>query len=108
MHPLQKCLLIWFCQIAAFLNHLLDSSLVSLLQYRPAHALLQQLTDDLEPQISFLEELDVLRGPLEPFVRAYNSREKAPAEQDARQKEKESYKAAEVQLGLYQIEELFL
>ena len=92
----------------AFLNHLLDSSLVSLLQYRPAHALLQQLTDDLEPQISFLEELDLLRGPLEPFARAYNSTAKASTEQDARKKEKEAYQAAEVRLGLYQIEELFL
>ena len=107
MHPLQIFLLIWSCQVASFLNHLLDSSLVSLLQYRPAHALLQQLTDDLEPQISFLEELDVLRGPLEPFVRAYN-KAKAPAEQDARRKEKEAYQAAELRLGLYQIEELFL
>jgi hypothetical protein len=87
---------------------LLDSSLVSLLQYRPAHALLQQLTDDLEPQISFLAELDVLRGPLEPFVRVYNRRAKAPTEQDARQKEKEAYQTAELRLGLYQIEELFL
>ena len=108
MHPPQKGLPIWFCQVAAFLNHLLDSSLVSLLQYRPAHALLQQLTDDLEPQLSFLEELDVLRGPLEPFVRAHDSKEKAPTEQTARQKEKEAYKAAEIRLGLYQIEELFL
>ena len=50
----------------------------------------------------------MLRGPLEPFVRVYNSRVKAPTEQDARKKEKEAYQAAEVRLGLYQIEELFL
>jgi hypothetical protein len=78
------------------------------LQYRPAHALLQQLTEDLEPQISFLEELDVLRGPLEPFVRAYNRSAKATIEQDAKQRQKEAYQAAELRIGLYQIEELFL
>ena len=82
--------------------------MISLLQYRPAHALLQQLTDALEPQICFLEELDVLRGPLEPFARAHNRSAKAPIEQDARQKEKEAYQAAELRIGLYQVEELFL
>ena len=82
--------------------------MISLLQYRPAHALLQQLTDDLEPQISFLEELDVLRGPLEPFARAYHRSAKALIEQDARQKEKQAYQAAELRIGLYQVEELSL
>lgn len=107
-HLLQKYILICSYQIASFLNHLLDSSLVSLLQYRPAHALLHQLTDDLGPQVSFLEELDALRGPLEPFARAYNRSLKAPIEQDARQKQKEANQAAELRIGLYQIEELFL
>jgi len=58
--------------------------------------------------MTFLEELDVLRGPLEPFVRAYNRRAKAPTEQGARQKAKEARQVAELRVGLYQIEELFL
>ncbi|KDQ08863.1 hypothetical protein BOTBODRAFT_191478 [Botryobasidium botryosum FD-172 SS1] len=96
-----------------FLQTLLDASFISLLQHPPAHALLRRLLDHTTPQISALEDLEHLRGSLEPFLRAERSKAAKKADnnnnpkQDWRQRRKEERDAMPV-VGPYQLEELYI
>ncbi|PVG03662.1 hypothetical protein CPB86DRAFT_810725 [Serendipita vermifera] len=54
--------------LVTFLSHVLDAKLVDLLQYRPSHAILHSLYNHTLPEMGYLDSLEKLRGPLEPFV----------------------------------------
>jgi hypothetical protein len=41
---------------------------VDLLQYRPSHDVLRSLYNRTLPEMGYLDSLEKLRGPLEPFV----------------------------------------
>ncbi|TFY66636.1 hypothetical protein EVG20_g4452 [Dentipellis fragilis] len=59
-----------FDKVVDFLRHILDASFLTLLQYAPSHRLLRHLHAHLEPEVAFVDEVEQLRGPLEPFSRA--------------------------------------
>lgn len=98
------------CQVITFLQALLDASFVALLQYQPAHDPLRRILSFIEPEISFIDSLEPLRGVMEPFVQAQLLKEKAgefkesPAEWRKRKKQLEQ--RAGLDVGLYRLEEL--
>lgn len=106
---------IW-SQVLAFLQTLLDSSFLKLLTYPPSHSVLRDILSDLEPELAFTDEIEQLRGPLEPFVRAHakavheaaHGAQKPDLKVDWRRRRKEAHEQAGMAVGVYQIEELVL
>lgn len=102
-------------QVLAFLRAVLDSSFLALLQYTPSHRLLQRLSARLDPELAFIDEVEQLRGPLEPFAKA---QAKALAEGvqgarkdtqvDWRRRKKLQHEQTALAVGLYQVEELVI
>ena len=102
-------------QVLAFLRAVLDSSFLALLQYTPSHRLLQRLSARLDPELAFNDEVEQLRGPLEPFAKA---QAKALAEGvqgarkdtqvDWRRRKKLQHEQTALAVGLYQVEELVI
>ncbi|KAI0322531.1 hypothetical protein OF83DRAFT_1093764 [Amylostereum chailletii] len=97
-------------KIITFLRSLLDASFLALLQYPPAHTLLRRLSAHLEPELSFVEEVQQLRAPLELYVKAHAraSEKKDVVQQDWRQRRKAGHERATMGIGLYQVEELVI
>ncbi|KAG5635014.1 hypothetical protein H0H81_012717 [Sphagnurus paluster] len=102
-------------QVLAFLQALLDASFLTLLQYPPAHAVLRNLHALIEPQITQIDELELLRGPLENFAKAHSKAVKEAGQDkrkkvvtDWRQRKKQAHEQAGLSIGLYQVEELIL
>lgn len=94
---------------------MLDVSFISLLQYPPAYRTLRNLSTQVEPEISYSEQIERLRGSLEPFALAHRkaikeAREGKPKEPvgDWRQRKKQVHEQAGLGVGLYRLEELVL
>ncbi|THH18195.1 hypothetical protein EW146_g2730 [Bondarzewia mesenterica] len=56
--------------VIAFLRIILDASFLTLLQHTRSHRLLRRISAHLEPELTLIDEVDQLRGPLEPFAKA--------------------------------------
>ncbi|KAI0347456.1 hypothetical protein BDW22DRAFT_1351894 [Trametopsis cervina] len=103
-------------KIITFVQTILDSSFLSLLSYPPSFAILREILSYVEPEVTFTDDLDQLRGPLEPFVKAHNQMlrlaahgpEKPDLSVDWRKKRKEAHEQATIAVGVYQVEELIL
>ena len=97
-------------QVIAFLQALLDASFVALLQYQPSHDLLRRLLSYIEPEITFIDSLEPLRGVLEPFVKAQSLKEKTGTSEESpaewRKRKKQLEERAGLNVGLYRLEEL--
>lgn len=97
----------------SFLQAILDSSFIALLQFKPSHKILKKLFMHLDPQVTLTEELELIRGPLEPFARAqakaladaYGGRKKE-LDIDSRRRRKQAHDQSGIAVGLYQVEEL--
>lgn len=95
---------------------LLDSSFLIFLTYPPSHRVLRDIFSHLEPELTFTDDMEQLRGPLEPFVRAHakavheaaNGVQKPDLKVDWRRRRKVAHEQANMALGVYQIEELLL
>ncbi|KIJ56494.1 hypothetical protein M422DRAFT_238121 [Sphaerobolus stellatus SS14] len=102
--------------ILEFLQNIFDGHFFLLLQYQPSHAVLQQLSKILDLQLSSLNDLDRLQGPLETFARSRAKRQQSqqkPAVKSLddfqeKKRRREAYQAAELAIGQYQIEDLTL
>lgn len=97
-------------QVITFLQTLLDASFVALLQYQPAHDPLRRILSYIEPEITFIDSLEPLRGVLEPFVKAQLLKEKTGASKESpaewRKRKKQLEQRASLGIGLYRLEEL--
>ncbi|KAF8559460.1 hypothetical protein OG21DRAFT_737554 [Imleria badia] len=99
-------------KVITFFHTLLDASFVALLQYQPSHDLLRRILSYIEPEITFIDSLEPLRGALEPFMKAQVLKEKtgtskeSPAELRKRQKQLDE--RASLSVGLYRLEELVI
>lgn len=96
-------------QLVSFVSSLLDAVLLDLLQYRRAHRPLRIMSKRLAPYVPYLEGLDRLRGPLEPFVtaerrsrRPWDDHKKGPKGRDRKD---DNYA---LNANLYQVEEFFV
>ncbi|KAI0689236.1 hypothetical protein BC835DRAFT_264850 [Cytidiella melzeri] len=107
--PFADCL-----QILSFVQTILDSSFLSLLSYPPSYDILRRIFSYIEPEATFTDDLELLRGPLEPFVNAHSKMvheaahgpEKPDLTGDWRKKRKEAHEQAAIAVGVYQVEEL--
>ena len=105
-----------FWQVLTFLQTLLDSSFLTFLTYPPSHPILRDIFSHLEPELDFTDDVEQLRGPLEPFVRAHakavheaaHGVQKPDLKVDWRKRRKEAHEQAGMTVGAYQIEELVL
>jgi len=108
MPPLDKILL--------FTQAILDSSFLALLSHAPAHALLRSLLARLEPELALISELQSLKGPLQVFASAQSrsafltghGRSKGDAQADWRQRKKAQTEHRDMNIGIYQVEELVI
>lgn len=99
----------------SFLQVLLDTSFVSLLQFPPSHELLRNIMSHIEPEIGLHEHMGCLRGALEPFAKVQNRIVKERAEGTPRETPNEWRKRRKHQeqqialgVGLYRLEELII
>lgn len=102
-------------QILSFLQTLLDASFLTLLQHSSSHTILRSIFSQIEPELASLDQMEQLRGPLEPFVKAHTKAIKEAGEDkrkqpvvDWRQRRKQAHEQAGLSIGLYQLEELVL
>lgn len=99
-------------QIITFLHALLDASFVALLQYQPSYDLLRRILSYIEPEITFLDSLEPLRGALEPFMKAQALKERASVSKESpaewRKRKKQLEQQASLSVGLYRLEELVI
>ncbi|THH11741.1 hypothetical protein EW145_g480 [Phellinidium pouzarii] len=98
--------------ILSFLQAILDSSFLILLQNPQAHVLLQRLATDITPHAAVSDVLESLRGPLAPFAKAQSKAladvraGKRKDEVDWRKRRKQTQEQTAINLGPYQVEEL--
>ncbi|KAF8272086.1 hypothetical protein EI94DRAFT_1567074 [Lactarius quietus] len=100
-------------KILAFLRAILDATFVTLLQHTQSHPLLRRLSAHLQSEITVIDELQSLHGPLELFAR---TQEKATTEkqrppgplEDWRRRRKLAHEQASMGMGLYRVEELVI
>ena len=100
-------------KILAFLRAILDATFVTLLQHTQSHPLLRRLSAHLQSEITVIDELQSLHGPLELFVK---TQEKTTAEkqqrqgplEDWRRRRKLAHEQASMGVGLYRVEELVI
>jgi len=107
--------------IISFLHALLDSSFLTLLQHTPSHPLLRRIFEEqIESQIAFNDDLEVLRGTLQPFAkshtaaiadaarsgRAGGNKKIVDHQEDWRKRRRRIHEQNEMALGPYQVEEL--
>ncbi|KAF8897865.1 hypothetical protein BD779DRAFT_1465949 [Infundibulicybe gibba] len=100
-------------RILSFLQTLLDSSFLSILQHKPSHQVLKRLSANIQPEIVYIDEVEQLRGSLEPFSRAQAKAIKEGSEEkkkgpvgDWRLRKKLAHEQAGIEVGLYRLEEL--
>lgn len=92
----------------------MDTSFLTLLQHPPAHDLIRQISSHLELEMSRVDEMEHLRGPLEPFARAQAKalRESVEGKRDThvdwRKRRKAAHEQAGITVGLYRLEELVI
>ena len=109
--------------MVAFVQAILDASFLSLLQHPPAYPILRSISDQIEPELKLINEVEQLRVPFDSLLREHKKvvaerkeREKATQpggvgkgeKGDWRKKRKEAFQQASLAVGLYQIEEIFL
>ncbi|EIN11073.1 hypothetical protein PUNSTDRAFT_142926 [Punctularia strigosozonata HHB-11173 SS5] len=101
-------------KVIAFVQVLLDCSFLTLLQHRPAHAVLRGLMAHLEPEVELVGTLEGLSAPLEQFAVAQkraSTKKDTPAKDkdvDWRRRKRELREKAAMAVGVYQVEELTL
>ncbi|KAG6373761.1 hypothetical protein JVT61DRAFT_5903 [Boletus reticuloceps] len=97
-------------QVITFIHALLDASFVALLQYQPSHDLLCRILSYIEPEITLIDSLELLRGVLKPFVRVQLLREKTGASKESplewRKQKRQIEEHESLSVGLYRLEEL--
>ena len=96
-----------------FLQSVLDVHFLTLLQYTPSHSIIERISRHLHEHLLSVEDLNRLRGPLEAFVRAQSQNSRARRRElengeDSRHRRKKAFEAAELAVGLYQVEELVM
>ncbi|KAF8076806.1 hypothetical protein FPV67DRAFT_1472732 [Lyophyllum atratum] len=101
--------------VLTFLQTLLDASFLTLLQHAPAHSVLRSIHANIEPEITQIDEMEQLRGPLATFATAHSKAVKEGGQDkrkkpqgDWRQKRRQAPEQAGLSIGLYQLEELVL
>ncbi|KAL5527470.1 hypothetical protein ACEPAG_6261 [Sanghuangporus baumii] len=99
--------------LLTFVQAILDSSFLNLLQNPASHQFLRRISENIAQIHSSNLELQSLRGPLEPFARAQNraiaeaaNGGKKREQVDWRKRRKEAHEQAALSLGPYQVEEL--
>ncbi|KAJ4472786.1 hypothetical protein C8J55DRAFT_140911 [Lentinula edodes] len=104
-------------QITFFLQCLIDTSFINLIQTPSVHRILKRIQAHIDPEIKFIEQTEQLRGPLELFVKAQTKaikEAKAASEgikvptPDRKQRRKLLHEQAGATIGLYRLEELTL
>ncbi|KAH8096702.1 hypothetical protein BXZ70DRAFT_331420 [Cristinia sonorae] len=103
-------------KVLTFVQILLDSSFLTFLSHAPSHALIRRFMSLLQPELALNDEIEQLKGPLQPFVRAQakavsdavNGPQKIDPKVDWRQRKKAMHEQASMNIGLYQVEELVL
>ncbi|KAJ4479070.1 hypothetical protein J3R30DRAFT_3473899 [Lentinula aciculospora] len=104
-------------QITSFLQCLIDTSFLNLIQTPSAHRILRRIQSHIDPEIKHIDQTEQLRGPLEIFAKAQAKaikEAKAASEgvkvppSDLRQRKKLLREQAGAVIGLYQLEELTL
>ncbi|KAI9574316.1 hypothetical protein HD554DRAFT_2201400 [Boletus coccyginus] len=97
-------------KVITFLQALLDASFVALLQYQPSHDPLRRILSHIEPEITFIDSMEPLRGVLAPFVKAQLLKEKTSGSKESpaewRKRRKQVEEQASLSVGLYRLEEL--
>lgn len=107
-------------KIISFLHALLDASFLTLLQHTPSHPLLRRIFEEqVGSQIMFNNDLEVLRGALQPFAkshaaaitdarlgRAGGNKKTVDHQEDWRKRRRRIHEQNEMALGPYQVEEL--
>ncbi|KAH8118420.1 hypothetical protein DFH11DRAFT_1839063 [Phellopilus nigrolimitatus] len=100
--------------ILGFLQAILDSSFLRLLQSPSSHALIQRLSENITPHVTLSADLESLRGPLAPFAKAQM---KALAEAgsgrtkesvDWRKRRRQAQEQSAINLGPYQAHIFFV
>ncbi|KZT66048.1 hypothetical protein DAEQUDRAFT_813894 [Daedalea quercina L-15889] len=103
-------------QMLTFIQAVLDSSFIALLSHPPAHTLIRTLLARLEPELALLSELQSLKGPLQAFASAHprapgagHGRSKAADSQaDWHKRRKAQAEHRDMNVGVYQVEELVI
>ncbi|KAJ3806808.1 hypothetical protein F5876DRAFT_80319 [Lentinula aff. lateritia] len=104
-------------QITFFLQCLIDTSFINLIQTPSAHGILRRIQAHIDPEIKYIDQTEQLRGPLELFVKAQTKaikEAKAASEGikvptlDLKQRKKLLHEQAGATIGLYRLEELTL
>ena len=86
---------------------------MTLIQHSQSHPLLRRLSARLQSEIGFIDELQLLRGPLELFATTQEKtttekqRPQGPLE-DWRRRRKLVHEQASMGVGLYRVEELVI
>ncbi len=87
-----------------------------MLTHPPSHPLIREVFSYLQPELSFSDDVELLRGPLEPFAKAHAKAlaesipgaEKPGQNVDWRKRKKAFHEQANMAIGVYQIEEIVL
>jgi len=110
-------------KVVSFIQAILDASFLSLLQHPPAYPILRSISDQIEPELELIDEVEQLRVPFDTLLREHKKviaerKEKEQASQlggggkgdkgDWRKKRKEAFQQANLAVGLYRIEEILL
>ncbi|KAF9644503.1 hypothetical protein BDM02DRAFT_3190540 [Thelephora ganbajun] len=110
-------------KVASFIQAILDASFLSLLQHPPAYPILRSISDQIEPELRLINEVEQLRIPFDSLLEEHKKvvAERKEREQtsqpggggksdkgDWRKKRKEAFQQASLAVGLYQVEEIFL
>ena len=106
-----------------FVQAILDASFLSLLQHPPAYPILRSISDQIEPELKLINEVEQLRIPFDGLLIEHKKivaerKEREQAGQsggggkvdgsDWRKRRKEAFQQASLAVGLYQVEEIFL
>ncbi|KZT42935.1 hypothetical protein SISSUDRAFT_1125184 [Sistotremastrum suecicum HHB10207 ss-3] len=97
--------------IIVFLQIFIDTNFVLLLQDQRSREFLQRLSKCLNPQIHITMDLEDLRGPLEPFVKAQTrvaNPDEADSKVSAERRSRQTLQEANAGVKPYQIEEIWL
>ncbi|KIY74000.1 hypothetical protein CYLTODRAFT_416645 [Cylindrobasidium torrendii FP15055 ss-10] len=100
-------------EITTFLQAIMDSSLLNLLQHPPAHKVLRLISSRVDVEIGFVDQVQPLRGALEPFVEAQRRAIRLAEEGkepvvDAKRRTKAMHEKNEGSIGAYRVEKLVL
>ena len=109
--------------MVSFIQAILDASFLSLLQHPPAYPILRSISDQIEPELNLTNEVEQLRIPFDSLLKEHKKvaaerKEREQASQsggggkgdkgDWRKRRKEAFQQANLAVGSYQVEEIFL